>query len=74
MAYAKTNKLASGIPMTYAYVQNHDKTAFLDATVDTTAAAAVGAISSLPAADGVWSKVSINDAPGPKSYPIVTFT
>lgn len=74
LAYAKTNKLASGIPMTYAFVQNHDKTAFLDATVDTTAAAAVGAISSLPAADGVWSKVSINDAPGPNSYPIVTFT
>ncbi|MDC8453626.1 MAG: phosphate ABC transporter substrate-binding protein PstS [Candidatus Nitrosotalea sp.] len=74
LAYAKTNKLASGIPMTYAFVQNHDKTAFLDATVDTTAAAAVGAISSLPAADGVWSKVSINDAPGPNAYPIVTFT
>lgn len=74
LAYAKSNKLASGIPMTYAFVQNHDKTAFLDATVDTTAAAAVGAISSLPAADGVWSNVSINNAPGPNSYPIVTFT
>ncbi|HET7336608.1 MAG TPA: phosphate ABC transporter substrate-binding protein PstS, partial [Candidatus Nitrosotalea sp.] len=74
LAYAKSNKLTSGIPMTYAFVQNHDKTAFLDATVDTTAAAAVGAISSLPAADGVWSNVSINNAPGPNSYPIVTFT
>ena len=60
--------------MTYALVQNHDKTAFLDATVDTTAAAAVGTISSLPAADGVWSNVSINNAPGPNTYPIVTFT
>ncbi len=74
LAYAKTNKMASGIPMTYAFVQNHDKTAFLDATVDTTAAAAVGAISSLPAADGVWSNVSINNAPGLNTYPIVTFT
>ncbi len=74
LAYAKTNKLASGIPMTYAFVQNHDKTAFLDATVDTTAAAATGAISSLPAADGVWSTVSINNAPGPNAYPIATFT
>lgn len=74
LAYAKTNKMASGIPMTYAFVQNHDKTAFLDATVDTTAAAAVGAISSLPTADGVWSNVSINNAPGPNTYPIVTFT
>ncbi|MDE1845466.1 MAG: phosphate ABC transporter substrate-binding protein PstS [Thaumarchaeota archaeon] len=74
LAYAKGNKMASGIPMTYAYVQNHDKTAFLDATVDTTAAAASGAAPSLPAADGVWSSVSINDAPGPNAYPIVTFT
>ena len=84
LAYAKTNTLASltgnagvglgSIPMPYAYVQNHDKTAFLDATVATTAAAATGAISTLPAADGVWSNVSINDAPGPNAYPIVTFT
>lgn len=74
LAYAKTNKLASGIPMTYAYVQNHDKTAFLDATVDTTAAAASGAAPSLPAADGVWSNVSINNAPGANAYPIATFT
>ncbi len=74
LAYAKNNKLVSGIPMTYAYVQNHDKTAFLDATVATTAAAASGAISSLPASDGVWSNVSINDAPGPNAYPIATFT
>ena len=75
LAYAKSNKMVgSNIPMTYAYVQNHDKTAFLDATVDTTAAAAQGAISSLPAADGVWSNVSINDAKGPNTYPIATFT
>lgn len=74
LAYAKTNKLVSGIPMTYAYVQNHDKTAFLDATIATTAAAASGAALSLPAADGVWSNVSINDAPGPNAYPIATFT
>ncbi|SMH70285.1 Phosphate ABC transporter, periplasmic phosphate-binding protein [Candidatus Nitrosotalea okcheonensis] len=74
LAYAKTNKLASNIPMTYAYVQNHDKTAFLDATVDTTAAAASGAAPLLPSADGVWSTVSINNAPGPNAYPIATFT
>jgi phosphate ABC transporter phosphate-binding protein len=74
LAYAKNNKLVSGIPMTYAYVQNHDKTAFLDATVTTTAAAAAGTISSLPASDGVWSSVSINNAPGPNAYPITTFT
>ncbi len=75
LAYAKTNKLVSSkIPMTYAYIQNHDKTAFLDANLTTTAAAASGAISTLPAADGVWSNVSINNAPGPNAYPIATFT
>jgi len=86
LAYAKTNTMASLtgtgagvmgsglIPMTYAYIQNHDKTAFLDANVNTTAAAASGAISTLPAADGVWSNVSINNAPGPNAYPIATFT
>ena len=74
LAYAKGNKMSFGIPMTYAYIQNHDKTAFLDATVDTTAAAASGSVSSLPASDGIWSNVSINDASGPNAYPIATFT
>ena len=75
LAYAKNNVMqGTSIPMTYAYVQNHDKTAFLDATVATTVAAAAGAVSSLPAADGVWSNVSINNAPGPNAYPIATFT
>ncbi len=75
LAYAKNNKMVStGVPMTYAYLQNHDKNAFLDATVDTTAAAASGAINNLPKADGVWSKVSINNAPGSNAYPIATFT
>ena len=74
LAYAKGNKMSFGVPMTYAYIQNHDKTAFLDATVDTTAAAAAGSISSLPASDGIWSNVSINDASGPNAYPIATFT
>ncbi|MDE1832462.1 MAG: phosphate ABC transporter substrate-binding protein PstS, partial [Thaumarchaeota archaeon] len=44
------------------------------ATVDTTAAAASGAAPLLPSADGVWSTVSINNAPGPNAYPIATFT
>jgi phosphate ABC transporter phosphate-binding protein len=75
LAYAKTNKLyGSNIPMTYAYMQNHDKTAFLDATVDTTLAAGQGAAASLPASDGDWSHVSINNAPGANAYPISTYT
>ncbi|HMK32748.1 MAG TPA: phosphate ABC transporter substrate-binding protein PstS [Nitrosopumilaceae archaeon] len=75
LAYAKNNMLAgTNIPMTYAYIQNHDKTAFLDATVDTTLAAAQGALKNLPASNAAWSNVSINDAPGKNSYPIATFT
>ncbi len=77
LAYAKQNYMittGTNVPMTYAFVQNHDKTAFLNATVDTTFAAASKAIKNLPESTGVWSKVSINDAPGANSYPISTFT
>jgi phosphate transport system substrate-binding protein len=75
LAYAKQNKMASfSVPMTYAYMQNHDKTAFLDATVDTTLAAGKGAVSSMPQSDGDWSKVSINNTPGVNAYPIATYT
>ena len=75
LAYAKQNKLAgSNIPMTYAYIQNHDKTAFLDATVATTLAAGQGAVTSMPQSDGDWSHVSINNAPGSNAYPMATYT
>jgi phosphate transport system substrate-binding protein len=75
LAYAQQNKMtSSGVSMTYAYMQNHDKTAFLDATVDATLAAAQGSLTSLPESDGVWSTISINNAPGAKAYPIATFT
>jgi phosphate ABC transporter phosphate-binding protein len=75
LAYAKTNNLAgTNTPMTYAYMQNHDKTAFLDATVDTTLAAGQGAVAAMPQSDGDWSHVSINNAPGANAYPIATYT
>lgn len=75
LAYAKTNKLAgTDIPMTYAYMQNHDKTGFLDANVSSTLAAGQGSVTSLPASDGDWSQVSINNAPGANAYPISTYT
>jgi len=77
LAYAKQNNVityGTPMPMTYAFIQNHDKTAFLDATVDTTYAAARGVLNNLPESTGDWSKVSINNAPGPNSYPIATFT
>jgi len=75
LAYAKQNKMVSlGVPMTYAYLQNHDKTAFLDATVYTTLAAGMGAVTSMPESVGDWSSVSINNTPGNSTYPIATYT
>jgi hypothetical protein len=60
--------------MPYAFVQNGDKTAFIEPTLDTISAAAAGAASELPEADASWVGVSINNAPGPNSYPISSFT
>lgn len=59
--------------MSYAYVQNADGTAFLPPTIENTAAAA-STITTLPASNGDWSKVSITNAPGPNSYPIASLT
>jgi len=86
LGYAKNNKMASvtgngasitglgQISMPYAYIQNADKTAFVQPGVLNTEAAAASAISSLPAGDGDWSKVSVNNQPGENTYPIVSFT
>ncbi|MDG7050526.1 MAG: phosphate ABC transporter substrate-binding protein PstS [Nitrososphaerota archaeon] len=60
--------------MTYAYVQNADKTAFIEPTLETIAAAAAGAAPKLPKAEGNWEPVSISNAPGANSYPIASFT
>ncbi len=68
LAYAYQNNF------TYAVVQNADGNAFVEPTIDTVAADAAAAGSSLPPADGDWSKVSIVNEPGSNSYPISTFT
>ena len=60
--------------MSFAFVENGDKTAFIEPTLNTISAASKGASSSLPAAEDDWSKVSIVNAPGPESYPIASFT
>ena len=60
--------------MPYAFVQNADKTGFIEPTLDSISAAAAGAAPSLPEADKSWVGVSINNAPGPNSYPIASFT
>ena len=60
--------------MTYAFVQNADRTAFIEPTLDTIASDASSAATNLPSADGDWSKVSIVNEPGNNSYPISSFT
>ena len=68
LAYAVQNS------MTFAYIQNADGTSFVEPTLDTMSAAAAGAAPTLPASNESWEKVSINNAPGPNSYPITSFT
>ncbi|HEX9845749.1 MAG TPA: phosphate ABC transporter substrate-binding protein PstS [Candidatus Nitrosotenuis sp.] len=68
LAYAFQNNMA------VAFVQNADGTAFVEPTFDTLSAAAAGAAAGLPAAHEHWQEVSINNSPGPNSYPIVSFT
>ncbi|MBS3926685.1 MAG: phosphate ABC transporter substrate-binding protein PstS [Nitrosarchaeum sp.] len=60
--------------MSFAHIQNGDKTNFVEPTIDTISNAAAGIISKLPAAEADWSAVSIVNAPGPNSYPIASFS
>lgn len=66
LAYA----FQTGLP--YAFIQNADKTGFVEPSIDTISSAAAGA--HLPESDGDWSAVSITNAPGKNSYPIASFT
>ena len=68
LAYVIQNKMA------YASIQNADGTAFVSPTMETIESAAKGASTSLPHAHQKWEGVSINNAPGPNSYPIASFT
>jgi len=87
LGYAQHNKMASSTgngagvtgvvqhSMPFAFVQNADGNNFVDpSNVVNVEAAASGAVSSLPDPSGVWSKVSINNSPGPNTYPIASFT
>ena len=60
--------------MSYAFVQNADKSGFIEPTLDTISAASSGVADSLPSADESWSEVSIVNAPGSDSYPLASFT
>ncbi len=60
--------------MSFAYVENGDKTAFIEPTLDSISAASSGVADNLPAAEDSWSHVSLVNAPGSDSYPIASFT
>lgn len=68
LAYVIQNKMA------YASIQNADGTAFVTPSLETMEAAAKASAEKLPAAHEKWDGVSINNAPGPNSYPITSFT
>jgi len=60
--------------MSYASVQNADKTAFIEPTLDSISAASSGVADNLPASEDSWVDVSLVNAPGLDSYPIASFT
>ena len=57
----------------FAFIQNKEG-AFVEATLASTMAAVQTYVSSLPKGDGVWTNVSLVNAPGPDSYPIASFS
>ena len=68
LAYA----FQSGIA--FAYVENADKTAFIEPSLDSISAASSAAADNLPRAEDSWAGVSLVNAPGLKSYPLASFT
>ena len=60
--------------MTFAHVQNGDKSKFVEPSIATITAATAGIANKLPAGDADWSAVSTVNAPGPDSYPISSFS
>lgn len=60
--------------MSYASIENADKSAFIEPTLESISAASSGVADSLPAAHESWVGVSLVNAPGPDSYPLASFT
>jgi phosphate ABC transporter phosphate-binding protein len=60
--------------MSYASIQNAEKSAFIEPTLDSISAASSGVANTLPAANDSWVGVSLVNAPGSDSYPIASFT
>ncbi|AJM93017.1 MULTISPECIES: phosphate ABC transporter substrate-binding protein PstS [Nitrosopumilus] len=60
--------------MSFAFIENADKSAFIEPTLDSISAASSGVANSLPAAEESWVGVSLVNAPGSDSYPLASFT
>ena len=60
--------------MSFAFIENADKSAFIEPTLDSISAASSGVADNLPAAHESWVGVSLVNAPGPDSYPLASFT
>lgn len=60
--------------MTFAHVQNGDKSKFIEPSIKSITAATSGLANKLPVGDADWSTVSAVNAPGPDSYPISSFS
>jgi len=60
--------------MSYASVQNAEKSAFIEPSLDSISAASSDVADILPAAEDSWVGVSLVNAPGSNSYPIASFT
>ena len=58
----------------YASIENAEKSAFIEPTLDSISAASSGIADKLPAASDSWVGVSLVNAPGANSYPIASFT
>ena len=67
LAYAAENHLS------YALIKNREGN-FVEPSIESVAAAATGAVASLPRGDESWAGVSIVNAPGEKAYPISSFS
>ena len=57
----------------FAFIQNKEG-AFVEASLASTMAAVQTYVSLLPKGDGVWTNVSLVNAPGADSYPIASFS
>jgi len=60
--------------MSYASIQNAEKSAYIEPSLDSISAASSGVADTLPAAEDSWVGVSLVNAPGSDSYPIASFT